>query len=78
MFWEEHYGKHQTWLNLHTGKARKGKQEKKMIGANDWLLFVRVWKCRILRKYDLPYDLVKQGNVKQGNSHAQLKHNKNF
>ena len=34
MFWEEHYGKHQTWLNLHTGKACKGKQEKKMIGAN--------------------------------------------
>ena len=29
MFWEEHYGKHQTWLNLHTGKACKGKQGKK-------------------------------------------------
>ena len=26
-------------------------------------VFVRVYKRRFLRKYDLPYDLVKQGNV---------------
>ena len=27
------------------------------------MVFVRVYERRLLRKYDLPYDLVKQGNL---------------
>ena len=34
-------------------------------------VFVRVYKRRFLRKYDLPYDLVKQGN----NGMCNMSHN---
>ena len=34
----------------------------------EWL-FVRVYERRLLRKYDLPYDLVKQGNFTKSLGH---------